>query len=108
MKRLEPERRGRSAVKAAAIVILDDLLDGRGRAVVQEEVAPFEVAQARRLEGVVRVAILHDEAASLVVGRHADIGEATVGEVPSVVALDAVRFAAENEKPVLLASGEGA
>src|SRR5581483_5604950 len=71
---------------AASIVMLDDLLECRHRAVVHVRAAASDLAQARCLEGVLH---LEDARCELpapdVIAGQADILEAVVGEIPPLM-----------------------
>src|SRR6266851_7483176 len=80
------------AIDTAMIIVLDDLLECRQRAIVHVWRTARDLAQARRLEGVFHFDDARDElAASGVVTGQANILEAIVGEVPAFVTRRALR-----------------
>src|SRR6185312_16660970 len=88
-------------VDAAAIVQLDNRCERCNRTVVHIRPTASDVAQRRRLEGVLQFNRCRKQLSStdIVTGRGADVMERGVGERPAAVTSSAMRLADEQIEP---------
>src|SRR6185312_10856202 len=84
------------------VVMFDDRFECGERAVMHKGTAPGDLAQARRLEGVLHLDDAgHELSATDVFGGKTDVLEALVGEIPPLMAGRALRLAIEQGKAAL-------